>query len=216
MSEVTLFLTSCNRPKLLRETLKSFIKYNTYPIKECIIMEDSGLKGINDFAKDILPFPCKIIYNKKRIGQMKSIENGSKFIKTDYVFHCEEDWEFYREGFIEKSFEILKKNNKICNVFLRGHEENKKNSGIEVIYNDLGGYYKIKQKFFKNPKRCAGVLTFNPGLRKKEISMARIPYQNWEDEGTLGYYFQQMGMIGVCPIDKRGYVKHIGWGKHVY
>ena len=33
-------------------------------------MEDSGLTGINDFAIDLLPFPCKIIYNEKRLGQM--------------------------------------------------------------------------------------------------------------------------------------------------
>ena len=49
-------------------------------------MEDSGLNGINDFVLTILPFPCKIIYNERRIGQMKSIENGSKHINTPQCF----------------------------------------------------------------------------------------------------------------------------------
>lgn len=31
--EVTVFITSFNRPDLLKITLESFLKYNTYPIK---------------------------------------------------------------------------------------------------------------------------------------------------------------------------------------
>jgi GT2 family glycosyltransferase len=218
--EVTLFLTACNRPDLLRITLTSFIKYNTYPIKEVIIMEDSGYKGINDFAIALLPFPCKIIYNEKRLGQMKSIENGSKFIKTDYVFHCEEDWEFYDSGFIEESFKILDKDPKVCCVFLRGFEENRIRSGINIDFTDRGGYYYVKQLLHKPKKeggelRASGVLSFNPGLRKKEISLSKIPYTNFEDEGTLGYYFRQKGMFGAVTKNKNGYVRHIGWGHHV-
>ena len=37
-------------------------------------MEDSGYKGINDFAIDLLPFPCKIIYN----GDFETIEGNAK------------------------------------------------------------------------------------------------------------------------------------------
>lgn len=219
--EVTLFLTSCNRTKLLKRTLVSFLKYNTYPIKEAIIMEDSGLKGINDFAIKLLPFPCKIIYNEKRLGQMKSIENGSKFINTDYVFHCEEDWEFYDSGFIEESFKILDKDPNVCCVFLRGFEENRKRSGVNIDFKDRGGYYYIKQKTHSEKKegggpRVSGVLTFNPGLRKREISLAKIPYNNTEDEATLGYYFQQKGMFGATTKKQNGYVRHIGWDSHIY
>ena len=51
--DVTLFITSCGRPTLLRRTLESFVKYNRYPIKEVILCEDSGIKGVVDFARDI-------------------------------------------------------------------------------------------------------------------------------------------------------------------
>ena len=219
--EVTLFLTACNRANLLKVTLVSFLKYNTYPIKEAIIMEDSGLKGINDFALKLLPFPCKIIYNEKRIGQMKSIENGAKFINTPYVFHCEEDWEFYNSGFIEESFKILDKDPNVCCVFLRGYEENRIRSGVNIDFTDKENYFYVKTKIIP-PKnegggmRASGVLTFNPGLRKKEISLARIPYNNTEDEGTLGYYFNQKGMYGAVTKKSDGFVRHIGWGHHIY
>ena len=39
--EVSLVITSCGRFDLLEETLDSFFKYNTYPIKKIIITEDS-------------------------------------------------------------------------------------------------------------------------------------------------------------------------------
>ena len=221
IKEVTLFLTACNRPELLKVTLKSFLKFNTYPIKEAIIVEDSGLKGINDFALDLLPFPCKILYNEKRLGQMKSIENGLKHIKTDYVFHCEEDWEFYNYSFIEESFKLLLKDPKICCVLLRGYNENRINSGIHIDFTDRGGYYYVKQTIVpEKPEggglRASGILSFNPGLRTKEVSLAKTPYNDAEDEGTLGYYFSQKGMFAAVTKKEEGYVRHIGWGHHVY
>jgi len=208
IKEITLFLTACNRPKLLKITLESFLKYNTYPIKEVIIMEDSGLKGINDFAKELLPYPCKIIYNEKRIGQMKSIENGSKFINTEYVFHCEEDWEFYDSGFIEKSLEILESNNKISLVKLRSYNEyiNRYKMTIENTNNEL--YNIIHQNNIS-------MYTFNPSLRKKEIALFGIPY-NKKDEYNLQIELNKLGYISVVTKNKNGYVKHIGWSHHIY
>lgn len=35
-NDITLVITCCNRPFLLRPTLESFMKYNTYPIKEIV------------------------------------------------------------------------------------------------------------------------------------------------------------------------------------
>lgn len=73
--EVTLFITSCGRPELLKRTLESFVKFNTYPIKEAVLCEDSGIPNIVDFVTTIVPFPLLFCYNQKRIGQMKTIEN---------------------------------------------------------------------------------------------------------------------------------------------
>uniref|UniRef100_A0A6C0AQL4 Glycosyltransferase 2-like domain-containing protein n=1 Tax=viral metagenome TaxID=1070528 RepID=A0A6C0AQL4_9ZZZZ len=74
--EITLFITSCGRPGLLKRTLESFVKYNTYPIKEAILCEDSGIPNIVDFVKNILPYPIIFCYNLERIGQMKTNENN--------------------------------------------------------------------------------------------------------------------------------------------
>ena len=49
--EVTFVLTSCGRPDLLEKTLDSFLKYNTFVIKNYIITEDSAIQGINNNLK---------------------------------------------------------------------------------------------------------------------------------------------------------------------
>ena len=52
-----------------------------------------------------------IIYNETNIGQIKSIDkNIYSLVKTEFIFHCEDDWEFYSYGFIEKSINILSNN----------------------------------------------------------------------------------------------------------
>lgn len=209
---VSLFLTSCNRPQLLKSTLESFVKYNTYPIEYGVIVEDSGLQGINDFAQDLVPFPLKIIYADKRRGQMKSIENGLQYLNTKYVFHCEEDWEFYNYGFIEESMKILKKNDKITGVRLRAFDEliGRYNFGITKVDNEdyckVSGYYTS--------------YSWNPSLRTIEVQTMFSPYEKANlvsiCEGGLAKAFEDLGYYTVTTCKAEGYVRHIGWSDHVW
>jgi hypothetical protein len=207
---VSLFLTSCNRPDLLRKTLESFVKYNTHPIEYGIICEDSGLKGINDFAHEIVPFPLKIIYADQRRGQMKSIENGCQYLNTKYVFHCEEDWEFYDYGFIEASLQILKKNDKITSVWLRAHNE--LHSRYNFNFEPHDDYYIVGPN--------TGYFSWNPGLRTIEVQTKFIPYSTNNlltiCEGGLDKAFKSLGMYSVTTGKVDGYVNHIGWHAHVW
>jgi len=218
MDEVTLFITACNRADLLYKTLDSFIKHNTYPIKKCIIIEDSGNIGINDFAITICPFPVETIYNEKNIGQIPSIEKGYSKISTDYIFHCEDDWEFFKPGFIEASLEILKNDSKVVTVGLRSYEDFQ--HPRESL--NLGGYH------YLNTHHC-GIwhgFTLNPGLRRLSDYTKVAPWSescrgdferkgvNTEDDLSILYY--KHGYRGAITADSEGYVRHIGWDRHVW
>ena len=50
----------------------------------------------------------KLFFNKNKKGQIQSIVDTYKKIKTPYIFHCEDDWIYTRSGFIEDSLKILK------------------------------------------------------------------------------------------------------------
>jgi len=213
--KVTLFLTSCGRPDLLRKTLESFVKYNTYPIEKGIIMEDSGKLGINDFAHELVPFPLQIIYNSCRLRQMKSIENGLQYLTTPYVFHCEEDWEFFNYGFIEKSMEILNSENgsHIISVWLREWKELENMYKFRIVPIENESYCMI------GPTAENGVFSWNPGLKRIEIAKKFSPYtQEFLPticEGGLDKAFRNLGMRSAITDKQEGYVKHIGWNDHV-
>jgi len=220
--EVTLFITSCGRPHLLKTTLLTFVKYNTYPIKEVILCEDSGIKGIVDFAKEILPYPIKFCYNEERIGQMKTIEKYIKLVETPYVFHLEDDYEFFDYGFIELSLKILDSDPNISQVLLQDeqHDFYKVDIGNPLCYKILGddpNDPNINKLNYGNG--ALSCFSWRPSLKKKEIALLRIPYELWDDEYTLELEINKRGLYSVITKNikngRKGFCTHIGENDHV-
>ena len=111
---VTVCLTSCGRKDLLIKTIDSFYKFNTYDISNFLIYEDrnentdSIISEINERYPNI-----KIFTNDNRLGQRAAIDFLYSLVSTEYIYHCEDDWEFYKCGFIEASIGYLKQDPKI-------------------------------------------------------------------------------------------------------
>jgi hypothetical protein len=217
--QVTLFITSCGRPELLKRTLESFVKFNTYPIKEAVLCEDSGIPNIVDFVTTILPFPVLFCYNKERIGQMKTIEKYTKLIQTPYVFHLEDDYEFFDSGFIELSFQIMDSDPKISQVLL----EDEQHGYFKV---DIGNplCYKV---LTDNPLRvnanngdgALNIFSWRPSLKIIEIQKLRMPYELWDDEYTIELEINKRGYYAVVTKNVKngrpGFCTHIGKKFHV-
>jgi hypothetical protein len=121
MSNVTFFLTSCKRHDLLKVCLETFVKHNTYEIEHGIIVEDSDMDL--EWVREILPFKrLDLINTAGRQGQLANIDKYYPMIETDYVFHCEDDFVFIRDGFIEDSLKILEADDCCINVWLTQYE----------------------------------------------------------------------------------------------
>jgi hypothetical protein len=231
-NDVTLCITSCNRPFLLDKTLESFIKYNTYPIKETYIIDDSGNVGCNDevIAKYTDILNIKPIYNEKNIGQIESIDKMYSKVTTPWIFHCEEDWEFLQPGFIEKSMKIFNDNpdDPIFTVWLRGHNDT---SGHPINYDSLNrGYYEMSRYFsYMWGDRLvvwAGI-TLNPGLRRTSTCLKYHPYSDkcekvyvngkyYPDEYLINDKYRLDGYYSYILDDPNGHIKHIGEAHHVH
>jgi hypothetical protein len=222
--KVTLVITSSNRLPLLRRTIYSFLTFNTYPISEYIIIDDSANAYCHSEIKKEFGSMFKIICNTTRIGQINSIDKAYLFIKTPWIFHLEDDWQFYRDGFIEDSLALMKADPKILQVWLRemndtnGHPVDTKLRVIAGIPHhditfDYQGYYGF---------------SFNPGLKRLSdyelIGLyAHVPFDpNTHPSKTARFYTPEMeiskiyyylGMRAVIlPV---GSVKHIGAGARV-
>ena len=222
MSDVTIVLTSCNRSNELKITLRSFFKFNTYPIKKIIIIDDSGKNGCIDEAIKEIPdnIEKQIIYNDKNIGQIKSIDKAYSLVETEYIFHCEDDWEFYDYGFIEKSLEILSKNNKLYTVWLRPYSHfivlNNGHPVEPMIYDNL---FRLMRVFKERTNIWSG-FTFNPGLRRTIDCKLLLPYQQFigskecnvggVEQALSNLYFNKRFRAAIT-LNENGFVKHIGW-----
>lgn len=212
-SDVTMVITSCDRLHLLAATLSSFTMYNTYPINKIIIIEDSGNLEIYKIIPKSWGEYCQIIINEEKLGQIKSIDLAYSYIETEYVFHCEDDWVFYRSGFIEDSLKVLKKDSSILQVWLRSFENDisqyypfhylGKQRNIEnIIYNNLESSHEIWKGF-----------SFNPGLRRLKDYLAIAPFSSIGHEAEIAIKYNKLNYYAV--ILKNSAVSHIGWESHV-
>ncbi len=176
MKEITFCLTSCNRWKLLEITIDSFLKLNNYPIKEFLLHEDSVnqeiiTKIINKYG-DLFT----IIKNDVNVGLLQSIDNLYKLVNTEYIFHCEDDWEFKgNKQFIEESLNILETNPNIHQIWIR---EGIPNNWLES---------KTKLNFRMVKSSHYGDWTgfsFNPGLRRLSDYKLMFPegYAKYHDK----------------------------------
>ena len=60
---------------------------------------------------------------------LASIDRAYSKVKTEWVFHCEDDWEFFSGGFIEQSFTLLEEFDKFSLIELRSPGRSSPQSG---------------------------------------------------------------------------------------
>ena len=144
-------------------------------------------------------------------------------MKTEYIFHCEDDWEFFTNGFIEKSLEILQNDKKIFTVWLREYCTEKryvKRNGHRICTDLINNsYYKLQ--CFKERDNIWNGFTFNPGLRRLSDYKIVGPYSEimFEHSGgceeALSRKYFELGFYCVITNNHHGFVQHIGWDNPV-
>lgn len=207
-------MTSCNRFDLLHPTLKSFLAFNTHPIEHYIFIEDT--EKIEQLETVIKQFPevykkATLLHNDPKLGQIKSIDRAYSHVKTQYIFHCEEDWEFYKKGFIEDSIAVLEEFPNIINIWLRELDDTNKHPIESSIHNSKND---LKFKYLTtNYLDIWHGFTFNPAIKRKSDYDDLGAYQNVGHESEIGIFYYEKGMK--AAIFTQGYVKHSGWHRRV-
>jgi glycosyltransferase involved in cell wall biosynthesis len=208
---VSIVITSCNRPDLLKRTIESFLQYNTYSISEWIISEDSGIPNVNsELMKEHPEFTW--IQPDKRRGQIRSIDDAYSHVKTDYVFHLEEDWETYKDGAIAESLKIIENTEKVSAVMCRKHDPRVYHMSDTPPYLKCWGGW--------------GYYSFNPGLRRMSdyktfFKSSFSTFTNASGGGGLkserevNDFYRNMGYRMALTPDPEGYLKHVGDNRHV-
>lgn len=210
--KVTAVFTSCGRFSLLQKTLHSFIEFNTYPIEKILIIENSGIKESTDILEQMVSKydeNFQIIINETNIGQVSSIDKAYSFVDTEYIFHSEDDWEFFDHGFIEKSMDVLKTDTKIVNINLRVRFDGERGSmhPLEPFTKQTGNgtiYHEYTRDYLNEWHG----FSWNPGLRRLSDYNLIKPYINYNNEQGVGQKYRDMGYRSGCL--EKFYCKHIG------
>ena len=233
--KVTFVLTSCGRLDLLERTLDSFFKYNAYPITRYIITEDSADPKVFEecIRLNIEKYDNKLefIFNYEKIGQSRSIDKAYSMIDTKFIFHLEDDYEFYRSGFIERSIDLLNERPELLQGWLQSKKDGQVNRICQSVFKTRNGtpfrfimpasFYtgRILQNEEKETVLNYYGFTYRPTL--KRLSDYKIlgsgGYTQFGQEHLIDYYYRDLGyrFVSLTENDEDGFVNHIGWDRRV-
>lgn len=221
--QVSVVITSYNRFDLLKHTVESFNAVNTYPIEKFIIIEDSAsqqmyeaIENLISSRQDPLVKQYHFIFNEKNMGQVESIDIAYSRVETPYVFHSEDDYDFYRPGFIENSLKVLEAKRDIMQVWIRRMDDTTGHPIInDVHYADGQPYYVLgsHQEWYGFCFQC--------GLRKMSAYERIKPFAQWspktdfpaQRECKIGIAYHKLGYK--AAILPEGYARHTGFGRSV-
>lgn len=202
---VTMVVTSCNRFDLLERTLASFNAHNDYPISRLILIEDSGNAAVKSIADKFPELNIEVIINSPSIGQYASIDKAYSMVDTEFIFHCEDDWEFSQPNVIRNSILLMDADPSIALVWPRS------DAGAppwlkKWPYEELNGV--SMRPIDPKAHHVWGNFTFNPGLRRLSHYKMMPGGYSAMGEARTSIYLKRQGYRAVVLAN--GGVRHIG------
>lgn len=209
MEAYSVVITSCGRFNLLQETLASLLPRLDIQPEKIIITEDSGDEAVNDVVA-AFPGNFEILINQPKLGQIASIDRAYQTISTPYIFHCEDDWEFFRNGFLQESATLLSLYPDVSMVGLRSRDD--LNPRMRGVPTENCGEFNF---YFYDPSRHPEYFSycFNPGLRRLEDYKRIGPFARLGHEPDISYAFKKAG-FRMAALENPA-VRHTGWDCHV-
>lgn len=222
MQELTVIFFSCRRLKLLKQSIVAFLKANTYPITDFIIVNDSADPEIWKELEKTYD-GATFVFNKENVGLIKSVDLGYQEIKTEWIFHCEDDWCCNGKlGFIEQALTIME-DPKIEEVWFADYNlhpldpEILENKGVkyrlasENYQKGLNGYNDFAWHGFTTACALKRLSDY-----KRVAPYFEIPWEGtiWHREQAIGERYHELGYRTACLMDE--YVFNIGYGQSEY
>ena len=209
MDPYSVVVTSCGRFDLLQKTLSSLLPSLDHPFEKFIIVEDSGDPRVHESVRNF-GVDFQILLNERKLGQIASIDRAYQQVTTPLIFHCEDDWEFYRSGYLVQSARLLDlypdvsmvglRSRSALNPLMRG-APSQVTEGIPFYFYDP----RLHPEYFS--------YCFNPGLRRLEDYKRIGPFAPLGHEPDISYAFKKAGLRMAALEDPA--VRHIGWDRHV-
>ena len=220
LDKTTLLITACGRPDLLLRTLQSLNKCYRLVDFAAVWVNEDGVGTDNSAIS--AEFPCvRWVDSAPGRGHMASLTSLYANVDTPWIFHCEDDWEFYAGGFMERSRLRLQSEQRALQVWLRAHNDTNNHqikrtpTGLIMA---LDGHPIARNR---PPRHIWRGFSLNPGLRRA-AEFANFDFvkvadgrTGWRAEQHIGEYFYDRGYHAAILDNPLGFVRHIGDNRHV-
>ena len=220
---VTAVVTSCVRHDLLQRTLESFFATDGGAVHKVIVVEDGEIESEALKAR-LSARPIEWIRTGGRVGQISAIDQAYARVETPFIFHMEDDWEFLRSGYIEKSMTILQAEPLCLQVWLKGRPPPEGHGPTDEDRFSMGVPWRPA---IRDRKNVWHGFSFNPGLRRlREYRLVGSRFagvvetalgQAGKAEAQLSELYGSVGYFAAALWEDDGapFVKHIGKKRHV-
>ena len=190
---ITITSTTCKRLDLFKKTINSFLEccldFDKFEIDKWLVMDDNSSQEDRDEMKKLYPFMT--FYNKTRAqkGHARSINLMLRHVNTPYLFHLEDDWQFYyKDNFFTLLYQVLQEKDEYKQVLLNnmygeipeheqligGYWNRVAESGLNYIVHEYTATEEEKTVFNRKwqfKPNCAywPHFSFRPGLSKVQL-----------------------------------------------
>ena len=103
-SDTSLVITSCRRYDLLKQTITSMQPW-IGKFSRRIVIEDSDYRP--RYFDELEAKGFTVLINGSTLGQHRSIDLAYGQVDTEFIFHCEDDWEYLAEPNFRAAKHIL-------------------------------------------------------------------------------------------------------------
>ena len=207
--KITVVLTSCGRWDLLTRSIDSFLTHHE-PAR-FILIDDSGNPEIVDRIRHRFPF-VDLIANEQRIGQHAAIDKAYSKVRTPFIVHLEDDWDFSGTMRTDEAIQLLSDDASVSAVCFVVFHELKLRHRIHSFKFMYGG--QAYARMTRRAHRDWHGYSFYPTLVARATWEEYGPYANFPNERALSRYVKDRGRSLVYQLP--GVAKHAGSGQSVF
>lgn len=193
---LTVIITSSGRKDYLKKTLSSLKQNLDYQGKIYwhIIDDDPSSFDTREYIKN--QNWDRILLNSKNCGLGYSLNRIYRTVKTKYIFHCEDDWEFLEKIHLNKLIKSL------------NHKE-------QLIFNRKTPY-KYEPSVEKDGAFIERYYSFNPHIVTRKCVISLLPFSTINTERTISDLARKKGIRSkIYGFEDISYVEHLGVTKRV-
>jgi len=109
--QITVTMTTCKRIDLFIPTVNSFLQccLDRNLIDEWIVIDDNSSDEDRSLMKSTFPFINFVLKDLSNKGHPQSMNKLIDLVKTPFVFHMEDDWNFFfQDNYMSKCLTVLK------------------------------------------------------------------------------------------------------------